>query len=130
MRKSKLVFLVFLMTFLTVFPSLVHASGKEATIVSHTIPSTMQAGVTYPVSITVRNDGSEEWSEKDLYRLGDVNDSDPFTKGRKLIPEGQTVKPGQTITFSFDMTAPSAIKATYTTDWRMVQEGVTCSVRR
>ncbi|MNC69033.1 hypothetical protein D3C75_1196850 [compost metagenome] len=83
----------------------------------------MQAGVTYPVSITVRNDGTEAWPAKELYRLGDVNDGDPFAYGRKLIPEGQVVKSGQSITFSFNMTAPT-VSGSYLTDWRMPQEGV------
>lgn len=124
MRKNISTTLFFILLFLLTVPLKAHAAGKEATIVSHTIPSTMQAGVTYPVSVTVRNDGTETWSAQESYRLGDVNDSDPFAYGRKLIPDGQMVTPGEYITFSFDLTAPSA-SGSYLTDWRMLQEGVT-----
>jgi subtilase family serine protease len=56
--------------FMTVFTqSTIYASGREATIVSHTIPATMQAGVTYPVTVTVRNDGTEAWSEQKVALL-------------------------------------------------------------
>ncbi|WP_171717198.1 NBR1-Ig-like domain-containing protein [Paenibacillus phytohabitans] len=115
---------IFLLFFPAVFaPSTMYASGREATILSHTIPATMQAGVTYPVTVTVRNDGTEAWSEQKVYRLGDVNDGDPFSYGRKLIPDGRVVLPGQSFTFSFNMTAPSTT-GSYITDWRMLQENV------
>lgn len=95
----------------------------EATIVSHTIPSVMKAGVTYPITITVRNDGILPWSESNEIRLGGVNDSDPFANARQSIQEGIAVNPGQTYTFNFTMTAPTAV-GVYTTDWRMLKEGV------
>ncbi|MBY0014697.1 NBR1-Ig-like domain-containing protein [Paenibacillus typhae] len=124
MRKIILTILFSLLVCLLTIPLPTYAADKEATIVSHTIPSTMQAGTTYPVSITVRNDGTRDWSAEELYRLGDVNDSDPFSYGRKLILNGKIIKPGEYITFSFDMTAPSS-SGSYLTDWRMLQEGVT-----
>jgi hypothetical protein len=93
----------------------------EASVVSDTIPTTMEAGHTYSVSITVRNEGANTWSEAEMYRLGAVNDSDPFAGGRQYLSAGDTVSPGQTHTFTFVMTAPMTA-GSYVTDWRMVRD--------
>lgn len=128
MKKYKWkIFISLFLLLLIISPFFAHSfaftGGKGASIIAHTIPKTMRAGTTYPVSITVRNDGTETWSELNQYRLGDVGDSDPLSYGRKMIPNGQTVKPSESITFFFDMTAPIAM-GYYTTDWRMLQENV------
>jgi len=90
--------------------------------VSDTIPATMLAGQSYVVGITFRNRGVL-WTSARNYKLGAVDDSDPFAATRQTI-EGTTVRPGQTYTFTFTMTAPET-PGTYTTDWRMIREGVT-----
>lgn len=87
--------------------------------VSDTIPTTMTAGQTYNVSVTFRNRGVV-WSNARNFRLGAVDDSDPFTSFNRVNISGE-VKPGQTYTFNFQMTAPAA--GVYTTDWRMVRDG-------
>ncbi|HOX59828.1 MAG TPA: YDG domain-containing protein [Candidatus Paceibacterota bacterium] len=88
--------------------------------VSDTIPSTMNPGQSYSVSVTFRNRGVV-WSEARSFRLGSVGDSDPFTATTRHTISGE-VKPGSTYTFNFTMTAPTAA-GTYTTDWRMVRDG-------
>ncbi|MGQ9652132.1 MAG: immunoglobulin domain-containing protein [Phycisphaerae bacterium] len=90
--------------------------------ISDTIPTTMQPSQSYPVSITFRNRGVL-WTESRAIRLGAVGDSDPFTAFNRVNIAGE-VGPGQTYTFNFTMTAP-ATAGTYTTDWRMVRDGVT-----
>ncbi len=90
--------------------------------VSDTIPSVMQPGQTYSVSITFRNRGVL-WNETEAYRLGAVGDSDPFTATTRVAISGE-VDTGQTYTFTFSMTAPT-IEGAYTTDWRMVRDGFT-----
>ncbi|MBP6963901.1 MAG: GerMN domain-containing protein, partial [Armatimonadetes bacterium] len=97
--------------------------------VSDTIPATMTAGQSYSVSITFRNRGVL-WREGRAFRLGAVGDSDPFTGTTRRTISGD-VRPGNTYTFTFTMTAP-ATPGVYTTDWRMVRDGVawfgaTCS---
>ena len=104
-------------------PSLVDAT-PQATITGSTIPDAMIAGRTYEVSVTVRNDGQTPWTEAQMFRLGAVNDTDPFAIGRHLLPSQVSVAPGQSFTFNFVMTAPSQL-GTYWTDWAMVQEYVT-----
>ncbi len=91
-------------------------------LVSNTIPATMNAGQSYSIGITYRNRGVL-WTNARNYKLGAVGDSDPFAATRHTI-NGPTVRPGATHTFTFTMTAPST-PGTYTTDWRMIREGVT-----
>ncbi|MFD0677377.1 MULTISPECIES: NBR1-Ig-like domain-containing protein [unclassified Paenibacillus] len=98
--------------------------AHKSTLINHTIPSTMEAGKTYPVTVTYRNDGDEAWTEAGAYRLGAIDDSDPFASGRQVITGGQAIAPGQSYTFSFTMTAPSAV-GNYISDWRMVKVGLT-----
>ncbi|MBI4580127.1 MAG: glycoside hydrolase family 9 protein [Planctomycetes bacterium] len=94
----------------------------NAQIVSDTILTTMNAGMNYSVSVTVKNTSFLTWDSAD-YKLGAVDDSDPFAGGRQSIAGGTTVAPGQQYTFTFTMTAP-ATTGSYTTDWRMVHEYV------
>ncbi|MFD0677376.1 MULTISPECIES: fibronectin type III domain-containing protein [unclassified Paenibacillus] len=97
--------------------------GRAYTIVSNTIPVIMDVGRIYNVSVSLRNDGYYPWRESDSYRLGAVDDSDPFAGGRQPIMGGQIVSTGQQYTFNFNMTANQL--GSFITDWRMVQDGVT-----
>lgn len=90
--------------------------------VSSTIPATMQPGQSVNVSVTFRNRGVV-WSDARSFRLGAVGDSDPFTSFNRVNISGE-VRPGSTYTFNFTMTAPTT-PGTYTSDWRMVRDGVT-----
>lgn len=89
--------------------------------VSDTIPSQMLPGQTYDVSITFRNN-SVLWTPERQFRLGAVDDSDPF--GVTRVSLNNNVDLGQTYTFEFTMTAPTT-PGIQTTDWRMVRDGVT-----
>ncbi len=60
------------------------------------------------------------WSAIRAFRLGAVDDSDPFTLSNRVTMSGE-IRPGQTFTFNFQMTAPA--QGTYVTDWRMVRDG-------
>ena len=64
-----------------------------------------------------------DWPESQGYKLGAVDDSDPFAGTRHYLNPGETVATDATRTFWFQMTAPRTT-GTYTTDWRMVREGV------
>ena len=91
-------------------------------VVSNTIPSTMAPGETKSVSVTMRNRGVL-WNSARGYKLGAVGDSDPFTGTTRQLLSSE-VEPSGTVTFTFNLTAPTT-PGTYTTDWRMVREGVT-----
>ncbi len=76
------------------------------------------------MTIVVTNAGTTTWSEDDEIRLGAVDDSDPLaTSTRLYLPDGIDVRPGDTWVFNVDAVAPSS-PGTYTTDWRMLREGV------
>ena len=87
--------------------------------VSDTIPTTMLAGHTYNVSITLRNRGVC-WMNAYNFKLGAESGTAPFTGTTRWDVSG-TVRPGGTTTFSFSLTAPAA-GGTYTPKWRMVRE--------
>jgi N-acetylmuramoyl-L-alanine amidase len=89
--------------------------------VSDTLPTEMKTGEVYTATVTFRNRGVL-WSDAYGFRLGAVDDSDPFTTSTRSTM-GATVRPGATYTFTVVMTAPST-PGTYTTDWRMVRDGV------
>lgn len=93
----------------------------SAEYVNDTIPATMTAGATYNVTVTYRNRGAV-WKAARAFRLGAVDDSDPFTSFNRVGISGE-VGPGDTYTFAFAMTPPAA--GTFVTDWRMVRDGVT-----
>ncbi len=89
--------------------------------VSDNLPTQVQAGQTFSVTIVMRNRGVL-WNAARGFRLGAVGDSDPFTGTTRHTIAGE-VRPGQNYTFTFTLTAPTT-PGSYTTDWRMVREGV------
>ncbi|WP_028544027.1 NBR1-Ig-like domain-containing protein [Paenibacillus taiwanensis] len=99
------------------------SQALDAKILTSQLPDFLYAGEEYTANITVKNAGSQEWSESMSVRLGAVDDGDPFALGRHVIPAGHKIKYGDTYTFTFPMKAPDK-PGVYTTDWRMVQDGV------
>jgi|GEM_PF-865151 len=96
-----------------------------AAFVSQSVPTSMTAGQTYSVSVTMQNIGSATWTEGQLFRLGSQSPQDGTTWGfgRVYLPSSASVPTGQTNTFTFSVTAPSTA-GTYIFQWRMVQDGV------
>ena len=76
--KSRTISLVFgLILVALILPGVVSAastSSLNAQLVSNTIPSSMIAGQSYPVSVTMKNTGSMTWNEASMIRLGGVGD--------------------------------------------------------
>ena len=91
----------------------------SATLISEDIPDTMIAGNTYTVHLTVKNTGTSTWTKAGGYKLGAVNDSDPFTAARHALGDADTIASGQTKTFTITMKAPTK-PGQYTTDWQML----------
>ena len=72
----------------------------------------------------MRNTGISTWTQANGYKLGAVGDSDPFCAFTRVdLEPSDSIAVNQEKTFSFTMTAPST-PGTYTTDWRMLREGV------
>jgi hypothetical protein len=105
------------------------APAKDAQILSQSIPSTMTAGQSYPVSIKLKNVGTQAWSPIGIqcngFRLGSANPYNnatwvPLT--RVELPA--SVAAGGQVTLNFTVSAP-ATPGTYNFQWRMIQECVT-----
>jgi hypothetical protein len=94
-------------------------------LVYENIPTVMEAGEAYTVTVKVKNKGKKVWSEANQIRLGAVGDSDPFAPVRQTLGSNE-VGFGEIATFTFEMIAPKQ-PGTYTTDWAMVEDrpGVT-----
>jgi uncharacterized protein affecting Mg2+/Co2+ transport len=96
---------------------------NDAAYVSQSVPTTMIAGQSYPVSVTMKNTGTKTWSVGGNYNLGSQNPQDNGTWGTGRVSVGTTIAPGSSNTFSFNAVAPSTT-GTYNFQWRMVQDGV------
>lgn len=100
---------------------------KDSQFISQSVPTTMVAGQSYSVSLTVKNTGTMSWSpigaSCNAYRLGAVNPYDNTTWGLSRAELPSTVAPGAQVTVSFTVTAPS-IPGTYNFQRRMVHECV------
>ncbi|MBL8233625.1 MAG: hypothetical protein JNL98_34330 [Bryobacterales bacterium] len=101
--------------------------SNYAQFVSQTVPTTMIAGQFYNVTIAFKNTGAQSWSGGGSYphRLGSQNPQDNLIWGatRRELDAGETIQPGQTKTFSFQVAAPTNA-GSYQFRWRMVQESV------
>lgn len=97
--------------------------NPQAEIVSTTTPTKIERGKKYDINITVKNTGTQSWSEKQKVRLCIFQDSDEDRGYRVKIPDGVEVKPGEQYTFVLqDFHAP-AEESTYLV-YQMVQDGV------
>ncbi len=128
--KSRTISLIIGLVLLTlILPGAVSAaqtSSLNAQVISTTIPSSMVAGQSYPVSVTMKNTGSMTWNEGSMIRLGASTDGSgdaaKFAPDRIKIPSGTNVPAGAQYTFSFTMKAPAS-PGYYTPRYRMVRDG-------
>lgn len=98
-------------------------TSNNAAFVSQSVPATMAAGQSYPVTVTMTNTGTSPWTAAGNYKLGSQNPQDNSAWGVNRIALPASVAPGASATFSFTVTAPAA-PGTYNFQWQMVQEGV------
>ena len=103
--------------------NVVDTNFNDAQFVSQSVPSIMNAGKSYQISITMKNNGTNNWIQNSAnpYRLGD--DSWTWGLGRAELSFGETIAPTQSKTFTFNITAPSQA-GIYQMQWQMVQDGV------
>ncbi|HRH44526.1 MAG TPA: NBR1-Ig-like domain-containing protein [Pyrinomonadaceae bacterium] len=97
--------------------------AKTSALINQSVPSDMQTGQTYPVSITLQNDGSYTWRSSEGYQLGSQSPTNNFTWGLNRVNLPNDVAPGQQVTFSFNITAPTS-PGVYNFQWQMIQNGV------
>lgn len=102
-----------------VYPRL---AAFDSEVISHTLPSVMAPGEQKQVSITLRNLGSQAWTNSRPVRLGAVNGPDPFTGTSRFdLDSSESIARNQTRTFTFTLQAPQT-QGYYTTAWRMVDD--------
>ena len=96
---------------------------QDASFVSQSVPATMVARQSYPVTIQLSNTGSNTWSASNNYKLGSQNPQDNSTWGLSRVSLPGSIATGQAASFSFSVTAPGT-PGSYNFQWRMLQEGV------
>src|SRR5205085_3902059 len=101
---------------------------SNAHFVSHSVPSIMQIGHTYSVSVTMQNIGRTAWpavvpaGQQPQYRLGSRNTQDNSVWGTGRVNLPYDVPASGNVTFSFNVTAP-ATPGVYNFQWQMLDEG-------
>ncbi len=96
------------------------ATGNDAQFIAQNVSTTMSVGKTYPVTVTMKNTGTTNWTQAGKYFLGDP----ALVWGNWVnLSSNETIAPGQTKTFTWNVTAPS-IAGTYTFQWQMIQMNV------
>ena len=98
-------------------------SGNAAQFISQSVPAAMGPGQTAAVSVTMKNLGTSTWTAASNFSLGSQNAQDNTTWGMGRVALPQSVAPGATATFNFNVTAPSTL-GSYNFQWKMVQDGV------
>jgi hypothetical protein len=98
--------------------------GNGATFVNQSVPTTMTAGMVYPVSVTMRNSGTTTWKWESAIRLGSQNGPSNMTWGLQSvdIAPGDVIAPGQSKTFTFTVKAP-AVAGAYNFQWQTITYG-------
>jgi len=80
-------------------------TGMHAVITGDTIPAEMKAGMTYPVSITLLNDGTDDWLL--LHAVGIRASDSAASYGPEWLEIPSLVSSKQPYTFQFEIKAPS-----------------------
>jgi hypothetical protein len=97
---------------------------NNAEFVSQGVPTTMVAGETHPVNITMKNTGAAPWAVNSSYKLKPETQSNGIWTGGSLVVT-QLVSPepapNDEYIFKFNVTAPNQA-GTYNFQWRMVDE--------
>ena len=95
---------------------------NNAHFVSQTVPSSVNAGESFDVSIVMENTGTTTWSSDDLYRLGSQAPGDNFNWGTNRIEIPNDVAPNEQVTITATLTAPTNHNPV-DFQWKMVQDG-------
>ena len=95
---------------------------NNAQFIAQTVPTTMTAGGTYTVTVTMRNTGTTTWTDAETYHLRSQNPPKNFiwTVDRASLAPADAIAPNQDKVFSWTVTAP-AVAGTYDFQWQMRQ---------
>ncbi len=100
-------------------------AANLAQFVAQSVPTSMVAGSSYTVSVTMQNAGTAVWTAAGNVRLGSSNPQNNAIWGpaRGYLASGDSVAQGQQKTFTLTITAP-ATPGTYNFQWQMLVENV------
>lgn len=124
--------------------SVVVPTAMEARITAISVPNELAAGQTDSVSVTVKNVGTSTWTRTDNYKLAALKQMIPDLKAmpnnfiwsgfpdggsstnidnqRVYLSNSDSIAPGQSKTFTFDITAPYGT-GTFVFSAKMVRDG-------
>ena len=100
------------------------AYPNSAEFISQEVPATMPPGNSSSVQIELKNTGTTSWTKDANYKLVYTVDSAMNTWGPGVVEleEGDSIAPGDSKTFTFDITAPTT-EGVYRFQWSLLQEG-------
>lgn len=98
---------------------------NDASFVSQEVPVYLDPGQKAIVKITVKNKLTSSWTRHKEFKLGSQNPKDNEIWGisRVELSEGDSIIPGDSKTFEFEITAPDEV-GKYNFQWQMIQEHV------
>lgn len=98
---------------------------NNAQFIEQNVPAEMEKGVTYQVSVTMRNIGTIPWSAESDHKLGSQNPqgNSNWGQSRVQLNAGEIIEHNQDKKFEFEITAPT-LPGLYNFQWRMLQESV------
>jgi hypothetical protein len=106
----------------TVLEGYLQTSPLDASFVAQSVPTTVRAGQTFPVSLTFRNAGTTAWSEANTIRLQARAGTPTWSMATVLLAAGEQVHRSGERTFTFDVQAP-ATPGTYVFQRVMAKSG-------
>ena len=100
------------------------APSFDSQFVTQAVPSALQTGQLFSVTLKWLNTGAQAWDGAAGVRLGSQNLPDNTTWGPDRVPlVSSSVAPGQQLEATFTATAPQA-PGTYNFQWQLFQDGV------
>lgn len=112
----------------------VFENGYSAEVIDYYYPLSVDAGQTFTASITMKNIGEYPWTMKQKYNpelgtldemniwLNGTNGAELFGETRIDMAPGYNVKPGESYTWTFTMTAPTGMETEYVPLYQMFKE--------
>jgi glucose/arabinose dehydrogenase len=99
----------------------VRAGADAALFIAQSVPTSLHPGEQVPVSVTMRNVGTDTWGV--MHRLGTAAPRDNLTWGTSRVFLSSPVPSGETVVFAFTITAPLT-PGIYSFQWQMLNEVV------
>lgn len=95
----------------------------DASLQLSSIPSPMEAGGSYTVQVTMKNEGLESWTSAQNVMLGSINETDPFSsETRFTLSPTDVINKDQTKTFTLTFNGGKTT-GLFNTKWKMLKVG-------